>query len=69
MALKKNYQRTRCRFSGSGKMTPNDGKSKAGGKRKMLSLALKKVEPGMSDWSACGDKEKKRELLRSLYLS
>ncbi|MQL52987.1 hypothetical protein GFC01_12095 [Desulfofundulus thermobenzoicus] len=35
MALKKNYQRTRCRFSGSGKMIPNDGKSKAGGKRKM----------------------------------
>ncbi|WP_165859230.1 helix-turn-helix domain-containing protein [Desulfofundulus salinus] len=29
----------------------------------------KKVEPGMSDWSTCGDKEKKRELLRSLYLS
>lgn len=29
----------------------------------------KKARPGTSDWSACGDKKKRREMIKSLYLS
>lgn len=29
----------------------------------------KKASPGMSDWSACDDKKKKREMIRSFYMS
>jgi hypothetical protein len=36
---------------------------------KPAGTAPKKELPGISDWSACGDKKKRREMIKSLYMN